>query len=141
MIRYLDTSLIVAALTKEARTGDAQQWLGKQPARVLAVSEWVVAEFSAALSIKLRTGQIEAGNRADALTAFAQIIADSVVMLPVESAHFRSAARLADLHNLGLRAGDALHLAIASDHGATVCTLDEKQAAAGSEVGVKTLLL
>jgi hypothetical protein len=141
LTRYLDTSLIVAALTNEARTEDVQQWLGKQPARVLAVSEWVVTEFSAALSIKLRTGQIEAGNRADALTAFRQIIADSVVMLPVQSAHFRSAARFVDLHNLGLRAGDALHLAIASDHGATVCTLDEKLAAAGSEVGVKTLLI
>jgi hypothetical protein len=44
-------------------------------------------------------------------------------MLPVQSAHFLSTAGLADLHNLGLRADDALYLSMASDHGATVCVL------------------
>jgi uncharacterized protein len=48
---------------------------------------------------------------------------------------------LADQHALGLRAGDALHLAICTDHGATLCTLDRRLANAGSTLGVKAMLL
>jgi predicted nucleic acid-binding protein len=54
---------------------------------------------------------------------------------------FRTAARFADQHVLGLRAGDALHLAICADHGATLCTLDRRLANAGSALGVKAMLL
>jgi predicted nucleic acid-binding protein len=42
---------------------------------------------------------------------------------------------------LGLRAGDALHLAICADHGATLCTLDRRLNEAGPVLGVKTMLL
>jgi uncharacterized protein len=54
---------------------------------------------------------------------------------------FRTAARFADQHALGLRAGDALHLAICADHGATLCTLDRRLSEAGPALGVKTILL
>jgi hypothetical protein len=43
---------------------------------------------------------------------------DSFTILHVSGLQFRTAARFADQHALGLRAGDALHLAICADHGA-----------------------
>ncbi len=49
-----------------------------------------------------------------------------------------SAARFADQSALSLRAGDALHLAIYFDFGATLCTLDCGLSAAGAALGVKT---
>jgi uncharacterized protein len=138
---YLDTSLLVAALTNETETERMQRWLGQQQADELTISDWVVTEFSSALSIKLRAGQIDENQRAEVLSLFTRLANDSFAVLPVSRLEFRTAARFADQHVLGLRAGDALHLAICTDHGATLCTLDRQLANAGSALGVKAMLL
>lgn len=138
---YLDTSLLVAALTNEPETERIQRWLGQQREEDLAVSDWVATEFSSALSIKLRTGQIMTGDRAEALAMFTRLATDSFIVMPVSRLQFRTAARLADQHVLGLRAGDALHLAVCADHGATLCTLDRRLSDAGWALGIKAMLL
>ena len=66
-VLYLDTSLLVAVLTNEPRTNELQEWLAVQTPDSLTISDWVVTEFSGALSMKVRTGQLNTGNRADAL--------------------------------------------------------------------------
>lgn len=129
----------MAALSREAETGRIQEWLAKQEAGGLAISEWVRTEFSSALAIKLRSGQIGAAHRSDALAAFARLAADSFVVLPIRAWEFRVAAGYVDQHSLGLRAGDALHLAICADQGAALCTLDRRLAEAGAAMGVKTV--
>ena len=141
MSLYLDTSLLVAALTNEAETARMQAWLAAQPPDELTISDWVVTEFSSALSIKLRTGQLRPAHRADALSMFTRLLAESFTLLPIGGQQFRTAARYADQYALGLRAGDALHLALCADHGATLCTLDRRLGEAGAALGVKTMLL
>jgi predicted nucleic acid-binding protein len=138
---YLGTSLLVAALTNETETQRMQNWLGRQEVDELAISDWAATEFSSALSIKLRTGQIGAAHRADALALFTRLGTDNLTLVAVSRLQLRTAARFADQYELGLRAGDALHLAICADHGATLCTLDRRLSDAGSVLGVKTMLL
>jgi predicted nucleic acid-binding protein len=79
--------------------------------------------------------------RAEALGHFNRLVADSFTLAPVLNSHFRTAARFTDRHILGLRAGDALHMAVASEQGATLHTLDQRMANAGPELGVSVELM
>lgn len=133
---YLDTSLLVAAVTPEDRTAQVQQWLADQDPNDLHISDWVITEFSSALSIKLRSGHVDEDQRARALAAFTSMIEESVAVLHVSRDDFHTAAHFTDQAGIGLRAGDALHLAVASAHGATLCTLDRKLLEAAPTVAV-----
>lgn len=141
MTLYLDTSVLVAALVPETTTAAVQAWLAAQPAGSLHVSDWVMTELSSALSIKLRTGQLDLAERSLALSAGHQLAMASFEVLPVTRRHFQTAALYADRHDLGLRAGDALHLAVVVDQGLTMCTRDVRMAEAGPALGISTQLI
>lgn len=132
---------MVSALTMEVRTASTQAWLGARDADDLLVSDWVTTELSAALSIKLRNRQIDENTRVQALSGYRQLLQSSLIAVPVAAEQFHAAAQFADQFALGLRAGDALHLAVAFEQGATLCTLDRRLAGAGPRLGVQTLLV
>lgn len=138
---YLDTSILVAALTREERTEEMQHWLVQQPPEELVVSDWTITEFSAALAMKVRMRQLDETTRADVLNVFTAIIAESMTVLSVTRADFSTAAHLANQYGLGLRAGDALHLGIASRTGQPVISLDRTLVKAALAIGVAARLL
>ncbi len=70
---YLDTSFLVRALTHEPGWEAPVAWLSRHPDASLIISDWVVTEFAAALSVKLRTAAIDEAVRA--------AIADQLEML------------------------------------------------------------
>jgi len=137
---YLDTSVLVASLTREAATSGVQAWLARENPNELAISNWSVTELSSALALKLRVGAITLDQRARALSAFSTLVSESFRLLPVDGEHFVSAARMSNQHELGLRAGDALHCAIAAGRGATLATLDRRLADAAPRIGVPTVV-
>ena len=136
---YLDTSLLVSAFSHEATTIHVQDWLQSRPEKT-ATSDWTIVEFSSAMSIKVRTGQISIGLRDDALRSFVAY-RGGMISLPVTPDDFRVAARFSEHHETGIRANDALHLAVAHAFGATLCTLDRRLAKAGPQLGVAAELV
>ena len=138
---YADTSVLVAVFTQEAASNRATAWLRRSESEGVVISEWVATEFAAALSAKIRTKHIDDAYRANALNLFAQTARESMQVAAVTEAHFKRAAEFAYDYTLGLRAGDALHLAIASDHKAVLCTLDKRLAGAGKALGFASRLI
>ncbi|HTV68641.1 MAG TPA: type II toxin-antitoxin system VapC family toxin [Rhizobiaceae bacterium] len=138
---YVDTSVMVAAIIPEQASERVRGWLEKQSADDLSVSDWTVTEFSSALSIKMRSGRLAIDDRNTVLEAFSRIVEESFERFRVERADFTAAARFAERHDLGLRAGDALHVAIAIANGTRLATLDKTLAKAATAAGVNCILL
>ena len=131
----------MASLANEVATHRVQTWLGRQPPETLLISDWVVTELASALSIKVRTGELSASDRARLAATFTRLRTESLTVLPLSRGHFATAARFVEQVNVGLRAADALHVAIAADHGATLCTLDRRLAEAATSLAVSAELI
>ena len=138
-MHYVDTSAIVAMLAYEQAGSQIRTALQGKEAEGLMISSWVVTEVSSALSLKIRTGELTVQTRAAALAQWQAIRESSFAELPVDAEAFYAAARYATRHELSLRAGDALHLAICAANGCTLVTLDERMAKAALELGVPVI--
>ncbi len=115
---YVDTSVIVALLTVEPRTQDVTTWYaGLRDAPTC--SDWLLTEFSSALSIKLRTGQVTEANAKRVRKEFESLTEGGIRVVQVSRDAFRHAAEMVKLHDHSLRAGDSLHLAVALELGAS----------------------
>jgi len=136
---YVDTSVIVALLTLELKTQDVTAWyagLRDTP----SCSDWLLTEFSSALSIKLRSGRISEAVAKRVRREFALLAEGGLRIVPVSRGAFGHAAELVKLHEHGLRAGDSLHLAVALELGAShMATLDGTLAANAKRNGMKSI--
>jgi predicted nucleic acid-binding protein len=137
---YLDASVLVALHVNEPHTERVGAWLKTQDRTSFAISEWGVTEVASALSFKLRTKQLGRQDRDAAAAGFLAFTAGVVTRLQVETDDFRFAARMLDTAATNLRAGDAVHLAIARRLNCTVATLDQKMADAANHFGIAAVL-
>jgi len=121
---YVDTSVLVALCTNEAKTAEVLKWYAACTVE-LASAAWCVTEFASALGIKQRTGQLTGSQAQTAWVQFERICANDLQLLPVETMSFHKAALMTMDAAAGLRAGDALHLACAIEANAQgIVTLD-----------------
>jgi len=109
---YVDTSVLVALCTHEAKTADVAKWYA-DCTQELASAAWCVTEFASALGLKQRTGQLTEAQAQSAWMQFERMCANDLQLLSVEPMTFHKAAMLTMNASAGLRAGDALHLACA----------------------------
>ncbi len=134
---YVDTSVIVALMTVEPRTQDVTAWYAELR-DAPTCSDWLLTEFSSALSIKLRTGQITEANAKRVRKEFESLAEGGMRVVQVSRDAFKHAAEMVKLHAHGLRAGDSLHLAVALELGAShMATLDKTLAENAKCKGMK----
>lgn len=134
---YVDTSVVVALLTLEPKTRAVTDWFAELKDTPVC-ADWLLAEFSSAIAIKLRVGQFSEANARRAHMEFAALLEGGARLTPVSRSAFRAASELAEQYRYGLRAGDALHLAVALELGAAdMATLDTTLAANAKRKGLR----
>ena len=132
---YLDTSVIVSMFTTDAHTSRASRFLALVSDRI-ALSDWVATEFSSALAIGTRVGRLTSDEREAAELAFQSWRDRAPFTSAVEPIDVRVARDLLKTTTRPLRAGDALHVAIARRLGCSLATFDVGMRAAAVDLGV-----
>jgi predicted nucleic acid-binding protein len=123
---YLDTSFVAPLVLNESVSARVEAFLAKQEAGSLAVSQWTRVEFCSLVAREVRMRHFSAQTAEAIITEFEALVRESCqVWLPC-AADYELARTLLARFDSGLRGGDALHLAVARNHGADkVLTLDE----------------
>ncbi len=126
---YFDTSAVVPLFIREPASAAVDAWF-ETCADPLLSSDWIMTEFASALSLKERSGVLSAKDARAAWRGFEAFCESGLRLVTVSREAFREGARLARQQAHGLRAGDALHLAVALEAGTkAIATLDATLAA------------
>ncbi len=137
---YLDTCVLLALLTPEVHSPAASAFL-EQAAETLAISAWSATELHSALALKVRTGALSTTEADRVLEVFEGSLAPGLLWLNLEADDFLNANACLRGWSTSLRGADALHLAIASGRGATLCSLDAPFVQAAQQLGLAALLI
>jgi predicted nucleic acid-binding protein len=102
-----------------------------------AVSHWTRVEFSSLIAREVRMGGLDAQAAAQADARFEVMVDDPFTVLLPNADDFSLAKQYLGGVETGLRAGDAFHLAIASNHRAkTIYSVDKMLLKAGTALGL-----
>jgi predicted nucleic acid-binding protein len=135
---YFDTSFLAPLVLKESTSARVEQFMSDLTAAELTTSRWTELEFASLLARDVRMGLITADAAHNDNAAFQKVIERSfVILLPVADEYELARTYLLDRRKTGLRAGDAFHLAIASNRGAkAIYSLDKGIIKAGKILGL-----
>ena len=136
-MNYFDTSFLVPFFLEEPTSSQVERFLERQPTGTPTISLWTSVEFSSALAQQLRIGKLSQEAALEAETEFNSLISASFVTVAPAAEDFERARQFLRRHETGLRSGDALHLAIASNRGAqALYSLDRRLLKAGQVLGL-----
>lgn len=135
MRAYLDASVLLPTLVAEPSTEVVYEFLGAID-RELLISDFAAAEVASALSRLVRMALLTVADAAARLADFEAWRATMSMSVDIQASDARLAYIYVQRFELGLRAPDALHLAIARRLGVALVTLDRRLAGAGRELGV-----
>jgi predicted nucleic acid-binding protein len=139
---YLDTCVLVSLFHNDAGYGAAEHWLARNPETALWISHWVLLEFASATALRSRRHQLGAG-RATRIHGELEVFRRERLSLvePCGADFEQACGWLVQREDLGLRGGDALHLAVAHRHGLEMVSADQTLVAAAPHLGIKARLV
>lgn len=138
-MQYFDTSFLVPLILPEATSEAIAGFFDGLSADQFAVSPWTRVEFASLLAREVRMGGLDAAAARGAGARFETMVEESFTVLLPDRGDFDRASEWLGYFETGLRAGDALHLAIAGNRGAdAIYSLDKLLIQAGKKLGLPT---
>lgn len=136
---YIDTSVWCAYCFNEPESPQACAWLAQAELDKAATALWTHPEFGSAAALNRRAKAHTAASVSKALTAYENAVA-MTHQLDVVGDDFLYAQQLCLKSRKGLRAADALHLAVALRHNCQrVASLAKVMNDSALELGLQTL--
>ena len=134
---YFDTSFLVPLFLQEQTSTRIERVFAELAGQDLAISHWTRVEFSSLLAREVRMGEMTATVAREVDAEFETLASVSLLVLLPSIEDFELAKDYLARHQSGLRAGDALHLAIARNRGSDrIYSLDNTLLKAGRSLGL-----
>lgn len=136
-MHYFDASFLIPLVRKEPASDRVEAQVLKLPRGSLITSNWARVECWSGLGREVRMKRLDMTLFEDCCQRLDRLIAENFrVVAPTED-DFAMAAQMLRKPHSGLRAGDALHLAIARGIGATrVLTMDRTMISAAAILNI-----
>lgn len=123
---YFDSSFLVPLVLEESTSDRIATFVRRLPIEELSTSHWTRVELSSLLAREVRMGGLDADAAELADAQFELMVEELFAVALPDGDDFNLARRYLARFETGLRAGDALHLAIASNrHARAIYTLDK----------------
>lgn len=135
-MRYADTCLLLSLIYRDPGSEAALAWLERVGTGEILISHWALTEFVSAAGIMVRRGDINASLHREGLTQLRRFVATRLQVEAPAAVDFERATVWLEDYASGLRAADALHLAIAARAGAVLCSADTALLAAAAGLGL-----
>lgn len=137
---YLDTSVVVAYYVPEPLSTQVQAIYTTQTAPV--ISEFVELEFFAALSLRLRTRDLERTQVDRVASLFLTHLEGGwYTRIHLHAGHYLAARSFIARFDLPLKSPDALHLAVSAAESLPLITADQQLARNAQALGLEVQLL
>lgn len=121
---YLDTSILIPYFVHEPETEAVEKAFLAFEATV-CTSHWTQAEFASAMAKKVRNRECSAATMVQTVARMTAMARELFVCWTPTAQDYETSIRYMLHSRSGLRAGDALHLAIAQRNEATLWTMDK----------------
>jgi predicted nucleic acid-binding protein len=133
-VSYLDTSIVVAYYIPEPLSTRAQAIYTARTAPT--ISELVELEFFAALSLRLRVGDLERAQVEQIASLFLSHLEGGLyTRIHLHAGHYLAARNLIARFDLPLKSPDALHLAVSGAENLELITADHQLARNAERLG------
>jgi uncharacterized protein len=134
---YLDTSFLAPFYIQEATSASVETILLNIPTDKLAISDWTTVEFTSLVSRRVRMNELNLEQMEAIIHSFQEDSSQSYTVFTVTTADFILASEFIQQWETGLRAGDALHLAIVRNHSIeNLLSLDRKLIDAARQLNI-----
>jgi predicted nucleic acid-binding protein len=123
---YCDTSFVAPLIINEAASDAVEALVRQLPQGEMTVSHWTRVEFASLVARRVRLKELTTRLARELGREFDRMLDESFEVTVPRAEDFNLAATMLQNYKSGLRAGDALHLAIASNRKASrFLTLDK----------------